>query len=226
MMNKQTLNSALAACRRYPARAVFVGALLALLGTKLVFGVGPITAVKHAPWYAFDDLDSVPVYIQTLPMMTGETPWDLNTPVNDGSIERVESWGVSSADVRNIMQNHNILTDWWRDEVLALLLDVDRLSDPLLKSYPEAMGLVTHEVVQLIPQDLFMDKVIDSGMPGMVHASGCAPSREFDSNAAGVFYNAAPRRACDNVVGGLVWLLLGSLIVAVFGAIRARSRRP
>lgn len=204
------------------ALTAVVVSLLALCVTKLVFGVGPVIAIKHAPWFAYNDIDSIPVFVQTMPMMTGQVPWDLNTPLNDGHIDRVEDWGVSSSAARDMLQERNVATSWWRGEAREVLQHNANFGDTVLDGYPQVMGLVMQDFVEAIPNDVLMDQLGDKGAPGTLHVAGCKPATQYSRPDSGIFYNIGIRSTCDNVIGLLVWLLSGSLIALLITTVHSR----
>ncbi len=122
------------------------------------------------------------------------------------------------------MHSHNVLTDWWQKEIFRIV-DEAAFDDPLISSHSETMGMIMHEFAQRIPDDKLMAKIDDSKVPALLHASGCKPTMDLSQSYILLSFNAAPRRACDNIIGALLWLLFPLAVIGVLVALRANFGR-
>lgn len=205
-------------------RAAPVALLVLLAALSFVYGLSPFATLRHIGWYAAGDVDAIPVWVlpMSAPLVDLQgNPVDLPPP---GGAERVESWSVSSADVVRIMQEHELLTDWWRDEIrLAIDAGLPR-DNPVVSSYVGTVSEVGMAFRKLVPDDVLVSEVTDNGrMPGVLQAGGCRPSDRVSADRAMQYYNTGTRQLCDNLIGGTQWLLVISLIV--LGVLTTRSRK-
>lgn len=210
-------------------KAIFAApAILLMVLTVLSFayGLNPISTIRHAGWYAFNDVDSIPVWVLPAPVPLVDIYGDPVETSPPGRADRVESWGVSSAEMTRVMQEHELLTDWWREEIrLAIDARLPR-DNPLVSSYVGTVFEIGSEFRKQVPEDILLSKVTEENrMPGPLQAGGCRPrsSAMTSADPLMIYYNTGTRQLCDNLIGGTQWLLAFSLIGLGVAARRSRE---
>ena len=207
------------------ATRVAPAALLVLLTVlSFAYGLNPFATVRHIGWYALGNVDVIPVWVlpMSAPLVDLQgNPVETSPP---GGAERVESWSVSSADVVRIMQEHELLTGWWHDEIqLAIDAGLPR-DNPVVSSYAGTVFEIGMEFRKLVPDEVLVSQLTDRDrMPGALQAGGCRPSGRVSLDLAMQYYNTGTRQLCDNLIGATQWLLAFSLIALGVAANRSRT---
>ena len=206
-------------------RVAPVALLVLLTALSFAYGLDPVAAIRHGGWYALGDVDRIPVWVLPIDHPLVDLHRDSGEGSTPAGAERVESWNVSSADVVHIMQEHELLTDWWRDEV-SLAIDAGLPRDnPVVSSYVGTLFEVDREFRNQIPEDVLMNQLVEHNrVPGTLQAGGCKPSGAISRDLAMQYYNTGARQLCDNLIGGTQWLLAFSLIALGIAVSRQRGR--
>lgn len=199
-------------------------ALLAILwAVSIAYGVGLRGILLQAPWYMWDDVTRVPVWLESI------DPVALNTRANAPTstyYDPVELWGLDPDEMRKLLQKHGVLTEEWRTE-LRERWAAGNIED-LLKSYRDKSQLIFREYFEKIDKEKWAALSGTLRAPLSVLCSGCRPSPE-SARSFFLRLNAAPRLLCDWVIGSILWLFLMSLLVVpivLLRDVRTRSSRP